>query len=174
MYNKKIVESENKKMHPYRAYVKTIRNFATFRGRTSRAEYWAFISMDLVIALGLLAIGVFVDYQRGSILQEKFLSAPVFIGPFMGAFFFGYFLFRLIPYLAATVRRLHDTNRTGWWVLPLILPMFVHTALERFLVIPTPPITETIIEAALGILSLVVFIFLVKEGSQGDNAYDPQ
>jgi uncharacterized membrane protein YhaH (DUF805 family) len=59
-----------------------------------------------------------------------------------------YALAVLIPGLAVTVRRLHDTDRTGWWILVSLIP----------------------------IIGLILLYFLVQEGQQGPNRYgrDPK
>ena len=72
-------------------YLKALRNYAVFSGRASRAEYWYFISFDFVISLGF-SLG-------GYILV---------------------FLYRLvvtIPAIAVGVRRMHDVNKSGWYIL---------------------------------------------------------
>lgn len=76
--------------------------FATFQGRAARSEYWFF---TLFLFLGQLVLG-FVDMATG-------------IGV-LGSIFI---LVCLIPTLAVTVRRLHDTDRSGWWALLMLIPL---------------------------------------------------
>jgi uncharacterized membrane protein YhaH (DUF805 family) len=89
--------------------------YADFKGRSNRAEFWAFLLVVWVI------YGAFYAWALIPLV-------PVFQGqtPDIGIFshllmsfglltLFGLLLF--LPVLAAQVRRLHDTNRTGWWVL---------------------------------------------------------
>ena len=80
--------------------------YATFQGRAPRAEYWWFI---LFIALGHIAI---------LILASLFDSAAA-SGTLYGLFTLG----TLLPTLAVTVRRLHDTDRSGWWLLMELVPL---------------------------------------------------
>lgn len=71
--------------------------YADFSGRASRSEYWWFI---LFIILAGLAISL--------ISQE--LSGLFTLGT-------------LLPSIAAAARRLHDTNRSGWWQLIVLVPV---------------------------------------------------
>lgn len=83
--------------------------YATFQGRASRSEYWWFMTFYfLVIAVaGLFAALVIQMGDQGSSTMMIIGSLPAII----------VVLGLLIPTLAATVRRLHDRNMSGWWVL---------------------------------------------------------
>ncbi|WP_164669767.1 DUF805 domain-containing protein [Virgibacillus doumboii] len=84
-------------------YAKVIKNYFEFDGRARRKEYWMF---TLVNALIILAISIF----------ETVLGMP-------GLIYVLYSVFVFIPGLAVTVRRLHDTGKTGWWVLIGFIPI---------------------------------------------------
>lgn len=77
-------------------YVKVIKNYADFYGRARRMEYWMFELINALIT-GLLVL------------------LPV-IGMVYG-------LFILIPSIAVTFRRLHDTGRSAWWWLVNLIPI---------------------------------------------------
>ena len=85
------------------------KNYATFDGRARRKEYWLFVLFYCVASVAL----VIVDGIIGT------LNEAVGIGLFSGLFL----LATLMPALAVTVRRLHDTNRRGWWVLINVIPI---------------------------------------------------
>lgn len=90
-------------------YLKALSKYAVFNGRARRKEYWMFA---LVNALAILALS-FWDGAVGTYDYE--------IG---GGLFSGlYSLLVLLPSLAVTVRRLHDTGRSGWWLLLAFLPL---------------------------------------------------
>ena len=80
--------------------------YATFQGRAPRAEYWWFI---LFIALGHISILILA-----SIADSDGLSGVLY-----GIFTLG----TLLPTLAVSVRRLHDTDRSGWWLLMELVPL---------------------------------------------------
>jgi uncharacterized membrane protein YhaH (DUF805 family) len=71
--------------------------YADFNGRASRSEYWWFV---LFIVLGSAATSLF-----GNTLSALFSLAT------------------LLPSIAAATRRLHDTNRSGWWQLIIFVPV---------------------------------------------------
>ena len=90
-------------------YLHVLKNYATFSGRARRKEYWMFFLFNVLISLGLGVLDVVagtysVEYETG--------------------FFSGlYSLLVLIPGIAVGVRRLHDTNRSGWWILISLIPI---------------------------------------------------
>ena len=92
--------------------------YASFSGRARRTEYWMFFLVYFVIAL---VIGV----------VEGLLS--------IGGYLTGIFaLVHLLPSLGVTVRRLHDTGRSGWWILLSFIPIIGALVLLYFMVIAGP------------------------------------
>ncbi|MBT5615062.1 MAG: DUF805 domain-containing protein [Flavobacteriales bacterium] len=81
-------------------------NYATFKGRASRSEFWYFYLFTIIVSFVLSFINSFgVGYGSETIAT-------------IGAGLYGIFaLAVLLPSLAVTVRRLHDVNRSGWWLL---------------------------------------------------------
>lgn len=90
-------------------YLKVIKNYATFSGRARRKEFWMFVLFNLIFSWGL----TFIDMGVGFYDEETGLSILNNI----------YSLFVLIPGLAVSVRRLHDINKSGWWILIAIVPL---------------------------------------------------
>ena len=86
------------------------KKYVDFSTRASRKEYWLFFLFYLIACIILSIIDMFV----GTYHEESGY------GLFSGIFILATFL----PYLAVTVRRLHDTGRTGWWLLLSIIPLF--------------------------------------------------
>lgn len=76
--------------------------FATFEGRAARSEYWYFI---LFMMLTSVVLGM-VDAITGIGVLSMIFS-----------------LVTLIPSLAVSARRLHDTDRSGWWYLLIFVPI---------------------------------------------------
>ena len=83
--------------------------YADFSTRAPRKEFWLFALCYIVACPILIGIDVYADTFH---LESG-------IGVFSGIFW----LLTIIPYLAVTVRRLHDTNRVGWWVLLSLIPL---------------------------------------------------
>lgn len=88
-------------------YIQVLKKYATFNGRARRKEYWMFslINFIVLIALSILdgALGTITDSGLGIISTV-------------------YGLATFLPSLAVCVRRLHDINKNGWWVLISIIP----------------------------------------------------
>lgn len=99
--------------------------YADFDGRASRSEYWWFYLFTLLMSWGASIVGLTLGDTLGSLLS-LLVNLALFL-----------------PSLGAMIRRLHDTNRAGWWCL----------------------IALTII----GIIPLI--IFLVMESDKGPNDY---
>lgn len=84
-------------------------NYANFNGRARRSEYWFYTLANLIIAIALMII----DNVAGLAFEN--------IG--YGPLYTLYSLAVLIPGLAVTVRRLHDVNKSGWFLLIAIVPL---------------------------------------------------
>jgi uncharacterized membrane protein YhaH (DUF805 family) len=88
-------------------YVRVLKKYAVFAGRASRKEYWMFALVSALVSIGL----IIVENLMGS--HAAMLSNL-------------YSLAVLVPSIAVGVRRLHDTDRSGWWlVLPIVNIVFL-------------------------------------------------
>ena len=105
-------------------YLEVLRKYAVFSGRARRQEYWMFVLVNLIIGIVL----GFVDRMLGLKMGGSF--------GLLGAL---YSLAVLIPSLAVGVRRLHDTGRSGWWVLIAIIPFLGWLVLLFFAVQDSEP-----------------------------------
>ena len=99
------------------------RKFAVFSGRASRSEYWWWALIAFVISFALQLVGSLV-YGGGFVLDptDTSLDLRQVLLPAVPSLVWS--LATVVPTLAVTVRRLHDTNRSGWWYL-LVLPTLV-------------------------------------------------
>jgi uncharacterized membrane protein YhaH (DUF805 family) len=115
--------------------------YATFNGRARRSEYWWWA---LYMFLTGSAVGV-IEYSFG--LGTGFVSsgAGEVSAVYNGGLLSGLWsLAHLLPGLAVGVRRLHDTDRSGWWLLIVLIPL-------------------------IGIL--ILLYFLLTKGSLGPNRF---
>ena len=87
-------------------YLKCLRHYADFRGRARRKEYWMFF-------LFMYLIGCILG--MGDAYLMKIFDCPPLI-------FLLYFSAMFIPMLAVTVRRLHDINKSGWFLFIVLIP----------------------------------------------------
>ncbi len=100
-------------------FLTALKKYAVFSGRSRRREYWYF-GLFYLIFYAVLAI---VDAITGSFD----------FGSGMGIFSGILTLALLIPSLSVTVRRLHDTGRSGWWILLALIPLIGFIILIVFL-----------------------------------------
>jgi uncharacterized membrane protein YhaH (DUF805 family) len=90
-------------------FLQALKRWSDFNGRSRRMEYWMFVLFNIVIGTVLS----FIDYMLGM------LNTTTGVGPLGGLFS----LAMLIPGIAVTIRRLHDTGRSGWWILIVLVPV---------------------------------------------------
>lgn len=83
-------------------YLKVLKNFADFKGRARRQEYWMFVLFNVLISFGLSAIDL--------ALNINFLSLI-------------YTLIVIVPSIAVAVRRLHDIGKSGINFLFVLIPI---------------------------------------------------
>ena len=132
-----------------------LRRYAEFSGRSRRKEYWMFF-------LFLIIVGIVLGLIEGALGLTDETTA---IGPLSGLFN----LAVLVPSIAVGVRRLHDTDRTGWWVL---LPLVPYVLAIAMLFTGSLALFGTLIMVAL-VCGIVLLVFMVLEGTKGPNRYGP-
>lgn len=88
-------------------YLQVLKKYAVFSGRARRKEYWFFFLFNIIVIIVLGAIDLTTGGESG-------------VGFLLGII---YQLAVLIPSTAVTVRRLHDTGRSGWWLLISLVPV---------------------------------------------------
>ena len=107
-------------------YNKALKSYTKFDGRARRREFWTFAMINFAIYI-LLAVGE-------GMINLTYLFSSIFV------------LAVLLPSIAVCVRRLHDTGKSGWWLLLACLPV-------------------------LG--AIVLIVFFVEEGHAEPNKYGP-
>jgi uncharacterized membrane protein YhaH (DUF805 family) len=148
-----------RELNPVQWAVLPLKKYADFSGRAPRAEYWWFYLGSTIVSFGLGIVG------------------PAIIG---GMFSLAVF----VPSLAVTVRRLHDIDRTGWWMLAfvgvfaIIGAMGVVAGLNASGLGSQVPMEGSFtfmvlfVVAAIAI-GITMLVFMITEGTQGDNRYGP-
>jgi uncharacterized membrane protein YhaH (DUF805 family) len=94
-------------------YLKVLKNYVGFRGRARRKEYWMFALINIII-------GFVIGFVEGLVNLVGIISTL-------------YCLAIFLPSLAVGVRRLHDTGRSGWWLLISLIPLIGFIILLVFL-----------------------------------------
>lgn len=106
-------------------YREALRKYAVFEGRSRRREYWWFALVNFLIAMALGGL----DMALGTYSVESGV----------GLFSCLFALAVLVPGIAVTVRRLHDTDRSGWWVLIGFIPLVGAIVLIVFALLDSQP-----------------------------------
>ena len=106
-------------------YLLVLKKYAVFSGRARRKEYWYFVLFNFIIGIVLSLIDIFWGF-------------PVL--------YWLYSLAVLLPYLGVSIRRLHDTGRSGWWLLIGLIPL---------------------------IGAIILLIYMVSDSQEGTNQYGP-
>jgi uncharacterized membrane protein YhaH (DUF805 family) len=107
-------------------YIDVIKKYAVFDGRARRKEYWMFFLFNILIAI---ALGIL----------EGIVGSPGILGMI-------YALALLLPGIGVTIRRLHDTDRSGWWILIGFVPV---------------------------VGAIVLLVFMCLDGTSGANQFGP-
>ncbi|MNI37217.1 Inner membrane protein YhaI [compost metagenome] len=98
-------------------YLKAFKNYANFSGRARRKEYWLFQLFNGIIAL-LLYLPVLSSLPAVMAGEGTTGIASLFM-----TLYIIYLLAVILPSLAVTVRRLHDTGKSGWSILLGLIPL---------------------------------------------------
>lgn len=99
-------------------FILPYKKYAQFTGRSDRREFWYFVIFYFVAA-GILSIVDSTVFGGGRAVFGDSGFDVSSSGPLAGIFAIGSF----IPMLAVAIRRLHDTGKTGWWVLLGLIPL---------------------------------------------------
>ncbi len=100
-------------------YLEVIKQYAVFSGRSRRSEFWTFMLLNLVILIVLRIMDGIADASGVVVLT--------------------YSLAVLVPAIAVSVRRLHDTDRSGWWLLATFFPFLGILVLLMFMAQDSDP-----------------------------------
>lgn len=166
-------------MNPVEAVTTCFKKFLDFKGRARRSEYWWYFLFTLVVSWVFNIVG-------------SFFPMLIYVGLLCG-------LLLTIPQLSALTRRLHDTGRSGWWVLLYALsllavygsmivifyPLFNQLNAEGDYMmlgqiaadaIGNSPVASTIF--VVGTLLSVIFwivnlVFSILDSHWGENKYGP-
>lgn len=170
------------KLSPIGWAVRPLKSYANFSGRASRAEFWWFF---LFVMLVYFAFWIVLIASIGASVSPAVGSQPSFamLGAFgaAGIFMILFYLVLLLPMIAVQVRRLHDTNRSGWWLgvfwlmYPFYMVLLVGTSLSNMRSGTAPgaglAIGSGIFALAFFVYSIVLLVFFCLRGTQGPNRF---
>lgn len=100
-------------------------NYVGFSGRARRSEFWYFFLFNVIVSI----VASVIDRVIGMSIVGLLVSLAL-----------------LLPGLAVAIRRLHDTGRSGWWVLIALIPI---------------------------VGAIILIVFCVQDSQPGQNPYGP-
>jgi len=110
-----------------------LKRYVDFDGRSSRSEFWWFLLFVLTVVIGLTAIGI----GLGAYYYGRSDPTPLLGLPLVAAMIF--LLAILVPLIAVMVRRLHDRDLSGWFVLINLIPYVGWLISIVFMMLPGTP-----------------------------------
>ncbi len=148
--------SQVKSVGLFRAYALMFKNYANFSGRSRRSEYWmAAVANYLLVIIASIVFGAMIISEIEGIIDvlefKDAFNIPIKFSDFgsLGIYIvimLVYALIIFIPSLSLQVRRLHDTGKSGWFLLLAFVPM---------------------------VGSIILFVFMVLDSTPGANKYGP-
>jgi uncharacterized membrane protein YhaH (DUF805 family) len=118
-------------------------NYVNFRDRAPRSEYWWFVLFNVIVSViigiveAMLGLGSGMAQMGGGSMSASFAGGPLSII---------WMLVNLLPGIGVGVRRLHDTDRSGWWLLIGLVPL---------------------------VGAIVLLVFFCQKGTTGANRFGP-
>ena len=180
-----------KELSPIGWAIRPLKNYANFSGRASRAEFWWFFLFVMIVyvifwIVLLAAVGAtftpgdgHVSVSPGTPRQPSFAMFGAFGAA--GIFMILFYLALLLPMIALQVRRLHDTDRSGWWLgvfwlmYPVYMVLLFGTSIANMQAGTIPgaglAIGSAIFALAFFVYSIVLFVFFCLRGTQGANKF---
>ena len=122
-----------------------LKRYADFQGRSRRKEYWMFFLLMMICYAVILIVGGTIAGFGSTTTNDPNAIAGMFAGPVFILFAL-FALAVLIPSIAVQVRRFHDQDKSGWFVLLGLIPY---------------------------IGGIVLIVFMCLEGTKGPNKFGP-
>jgi uncharacterized membrane protein YhaH (DUF805 family) len=166
---------ETRNLSPIGWAVRPFKRYAEFSGRSSRAEFWWF-TLFVMMAYLLIVFGF------GMFAGVSAKLSPTGMGSFgasaiMFAFVGLFWLALIVPSIAVQMRRLHDINRSGWWLGAFWLLYLVYLGVTLRSLIQPGTAAGIGSVAAMGVValaffvySLVLLVFFCQQGTKGPTA----
>lgn len=170
------------KLSPFGWALRPLKNYANFSSRASRAEFWWYFLFVMVLYLVVWVAAITVIGSRAA---SEGPSSIATIGAFgaIGIFVVLFWLALFIPSIAVQVRRLHDINRSGWWLAAYYLCDVAYVAVTiasmGSLTMPgdgsAPSVSGMVAASIFGliffVLSIVLLVFFCLPGTNGANRF---
>lgn len=136
----------------FNSYLDCIKKYAQFKGRSSRYEFWSFILVTVIINLVL------------SVLDAILGTVSLLYGLYSLAMF--------VPSLAVQARRLHDVNKSGWWILFPYGVVIITSMMAAISHYTSGQSGVALLGLLLNLVAVGLIIYwLAQKGDEKDNKY---
>lgn len=161
-----------------------LKRYADFSGRSRRMEFWMWQLFQLIVYVGVIILAMLLG---GGAMMGGDPAAAMAAGGGILIIMMIYMIYALaviVPSLAVAVRRLHDTNRSGWWILAPLGPYLLAFVLaggaaaagggsDPGAMMGVIGIIALVCMLAALVLAVVLLVFYFLEGTKGPNNYGP-
>lgn len=151
-------------------FIKCLKQYADFKGRARRKEYWWFVVFQFIFTLILLIPFLVQVFSLEPGLSEYEAILRMYQSPFVWLYVI-FYVAMFLPGLAVCVRRLHDIGRSGWWVLFLysgsILNMICRMIMGTYFL---ASLMISLLAIAIGVIGLV---WTFTDSQPGENQWGP-
>ena len=127
-----------------------VKKYATFSGRAARSEFWWFWLASILLSLAFGLMGWITGAIAAFETMDNLVSLAI-----------------LIPTMAVTCRRLHDTDRSGWWQITPAVPAVLGVLLFG----PSGTTLAWILIVVALIVAIILIVWLATIGTPGPNRF---
>ncbi|MDR1552887.1 MAG: DUF805 domain-containing protein [Prevotellaceae bacterium] len=162
-------------------YIKVLKQYADFSGRARRKEYWNFVLVHSLVILGLFVFALILDmiitpaYSQSVQDISAVATGRFTFSPFGALLIMLYLSGTIIPALAVAVRRLHDIDKSGWWIFTGLAPATIYNIMLYG--VKTNNVALLLLTGFISTAGGIwLIVLLCIEGRPGDNRYgqDPK
>ncbi|MBF9057569.1 DUF805 domain-containing protein [Rhodobacterales bacterium HKCCSP123] len=172
-------------MGPIKAVASCYMKMLNFSGRARRAEYWWFalflvlagVAVQVALAMNVMSDADFAAAMTSPGAAQTWIKQNPEALHLAGYALAGYIVLGWLPQLTVTVRRLHDTNRSGWYIF---MPFLAYLAAVGGAILLTMTMAGN--GAQLGVIGVMIIpmvasirflIVLCLPGTRGNNRFGP-
>ena len=154
-----------------------LKRYADFSGRSRRMEYWMWVLFQVILYIVFMGLSMVVVGGAAAADPENAMAVGGAAAILMAVYVIVW-LALLVPSFAVMVRRLHDTGRSGWWVVALVACYFlIFVAFGAGVASPdnfgAAGGAALIATLLFFVLSIVLLVFMLLDGTPGPNKYGP-
>lgn len=159
-------------INPDRGFIGSVktcfRKYANFTGRAPRSEYWRWILFSIIVGVVIGVVANIIDAITNNQMPGTISIVLLFFAV-------------LLPSLSVTVRRLHDHDKSGWWLLALYIAPVILRVIGSFAILLGGPRAQAV-QTGLGLvgvligiswlaLAIVMFVWFCTRGTNGANRF---